>query len=36
MISHLNVISGNACDEYMGYNFTQKDVVLSYVPMSHI
>lgn len=36
MLSHLNFISGQVCEKYLGFNFTSDDVYLSYVPLTHV
>ena len=36
MLTHLNFISGQVCEEFLGYNFTSEDVYLSYVPLTHV
>jgi len=36
MLSHLNFISGQVAAGYLGYNFTEHDVYLSYVPLTHV
>lgn len=36
MLTHLNFISGQVCEEFLGYNFTNEDVYLSYVPLTHV
>lgn len=36
MLSHLNFISGQVCQDFLGYNFTIDDVYLSYVPLTHV
>ena len=36
MLSHLNIVCGQAADRYLGYNFNKDDVYLSYVPLTHI
>lgn len=36
MLSHLNFISGNCAESYLGFNFTTEDVYLSYVPLTHV
>ena len=36
MLSHINFISGNVAQEYLGFNFTEDDVYLSYVPLTHV
>ena len=36
MLSHLNFISGQVCQDFLGYNFTDEDVYLSYVPLTHV
>ena len=32
----MNFISGQVCEKYLGFNFTEKDVYLSYVPLTHV
>ena len=36
MLSHLNFISGQVCQDFLGFNFREDDVYLSYVPLSHV
>lgn len=36
MLSHLNFISGQVSASYLGYNFSEHDVYLSYVPLTHV
>ena len=38
MLSHLNFISGQVCESYLGFNFAKyaNDVYLSYVPLTHV
>ena len=36
LLSHLNFISGQVCEEYLGFNFRPDDVYLSYVPLTHV
>jgi long-chain acyl-CoA synthetase len=36
MLTHLNFISGQVCQDFLGFNFTPDDVYLSYVPLTHV
>ena len=36
MLTHLNFVSGQVCQDYLGFSFTTDDVYLSYVPMTHV
>ena len=36
MLTHLNFISGQVCQEYLGFDFTTEDTYLSYVPLTHV
>lgn len=36
MLSHVNFISGQVCQDYLGFNYTEDDVYLSYVPLTHV
>lgn len=36
MLTHLNFISGQVCQSYLGFDFTEHDVYLSYVPLTHV
>jgi long-chain acyl-CoA synthetase len=36
MLTHLNFISGQVCEDFLGFNFTNDDVYLSYVPLTHV
>lgn len=36
MITHLNILSSLSGGKAMGYTFSEEDVYLSYVPLSHI
>ena len=36
MLSHMNFISGQVSQKYLGFNFTENDVYLSYVPLTHV
>lgn len=38
MLSHINFISGQVCQEYLGFGFSdhEDDVYLSYVPLTHV
>lgn len=36
MLTHRNFISGQVSAQFLGYNFTENDVYLSYVPLSHV
>jgi len=36
MITHTNLLCGNATAEFFGFNFNEYDLYASYVPMSHI
>jgi long-chain acyl-CoA synthetase len=36
MLTHRNLISGQVSAQFLGFNFTQNDVYLSYVPLSHV
>lgn len=36
MLSHLNFISGQVCQEFLGFNYREDDSYLSYVPLSHV
>jgi long-subunit acyl-CoA synthetase (AMP-forming) len=36
MITHANMISGQAHCDFYGYNYYEEDTYLSYVPLSHV
>jgi long-chain acyl-CoA synthetase len=36
MLTHRNLISGQVAADYIGFNFTENDVYLSYVPLTHV
>lgn len=36
MLSHMNFISGQVCQDYFGFNYSPDDVYLSYVPLTHV
>ena len=36
MLTHINFISGQASHEFFGFCFTEHDVYLSYVPITHV
>lgn len=36
MLTHLNFISGQVCQDFLGFNFTSDDIYLSYVPLTHV
>jgi long-chain acyl-CoA synthetase len=36
MLTHLNFISGQVCEDFLGFNFREDDVYLSYVPLTHV
>lgn len=36
MLTHRNLVSGQVAADYIGFNFTEHDVYLSYVPLSHV
>ena len=36
MLTHKNFISGQISHEFLGYNFTENDVYISYVPLTHV
>jgi len=36
MLTHLNFISGQVCQDFLGFNYTSDDVYLSYVPLTHV
>lgn len=36
MLTHKNFVSGQVSADFLGFNFTEDDVYLSYVPLSHV
>ena len=36
MLTHMNFISGQVSSDWLGFNFTEEDVYLSYAPLTHV
>ena len=36
MLTHMNFISGQTSQEWLGFSFTSNDTYLSYVPLTHV